>query len=39
MPEIVAPVLLNLSVILCERLRSSTQNWLDTLQKLNENDG
>lgn len=39
MPEIVAPVLFNLSVILCERLRSSTQNWLDTLQKLNENDG
>ncbi|MCB1736628.1 MAG: GNAT family N-acetyltransferase [Gammaproteobacteria bacterium] len=38
MPEIVAPVLLNLSVILCERLRGTTQNWLDTLQRLEEND-
>ncbi|MCB1734537.1 MAG: GNAT family N-acetyltransferase [Gammaproteobacteria bacterium] len=38
MPEIVAPVLLNLSVILCERLRGTTQNWLDTLQQLEETE-
>ncbi|MEO5343690.1 MAG: cyclic nucleotide-binding domain-containing protein [Gammaproteobacteria bacterium SHHR-1] len=32
MPEIVARVLLNLSVVLCDRLRGSTQNWVNAVQ-------
>lgn len=34
MPQIVAPVLLNLSVVLCDRLKASTQNWMDAARKL-----
>lgn len=36
MPQIVAPVLLNLSVVLCDRLKASTQNWMDAVQKVTE---
>lgn len=32
MPDIVARVLLNLSVVLCERLKGSTQNWVSAVQ-------
>jgi len=31
LPEVSSKILLNLSVILCERLRASTQNWVDTI--------
>ncbi|MGO1120405.1 cyclic nucleotide-binding domain-containing protein [Rhodovibrionaceae bacterium A322] len=30
-PEIIAPVLYNLSLLLCERLRVSTQSWMEAL--------
>jgi CRP-like cAMP-binding protein/predicted GNAT family N-acyltransferase len=33
MPQIVAPVLLNLSVVLCDRLKASTQHWMEAVQK------
>lgn len=33
MPQIVAPVLLNLSVVLCDRLKASTQHWMAAVQK------
>ncbi len=32
MPDIASKVLLNLSVILCNRLRSSTQSWMEAVQ-------
>jgi len=31
MPKIAAKVLLNLSIILCDRLRTSSQNWVTAL--------
>ncbi len=38
-PEITAKVLLNLSLILCERLRTSTENWLSLVAKREDDDG
>jgi predicted GNAT family N-acyltransferase len=36
MPDITARVLLNLSLILAQRLRQSTRNWMDALEDSNE---
>ena len=38
MPDIVSTVLLNLSVILCDRLRDSTQSWMEAVQDSNEQE-